>query len=144
MAFIESKIKLPDTKLDNETVGAGFSSRVLRLDAGAKYYSSIEKESLFTNVSGPPTLGIKESQYFRQQSECQPVPLSTRLLWAEQTTNAIAFLHSKNTFHRNNVFVDENTNTLPGTNALLGDFAESSLDEAPCLSWQRRAILALT
>ena len=57
----------------------------------------------------------------------------TKLGWAEQVADAIAFLHEHNIFHCdiccNNIFLDQNLN------AMVGDFAGSSLDGAQCLSW---------
>lgn len=69
-------------------------------------------------------------QYYAKNGH--DTPLSTRLRWAAQITNAIVFLHSKGVLHGdvscNNVFLDE------GLNAKLGDFAGSSIDGLPFLT----------
>lgn len=161
MTFSESKIDVPDHIRHNETVGAGLSSWVHRLNAVAKCYSSTEKTARAREIAVYERLGsvarwhegimrfygiLDEQcvvlqfahngsirQYLSQASRFQRVSLSKKLLWAEQATSAIAFLHSKNVFHCdiscNNIFLDENFN------AKVGDFAGSSIDGAECLSW---------
>jgi len=54
-----------------------------------------------------------------------------RLLWAQQITDAVAFIHSKGVIHGDlqcgNIFLDDNLN------AKVADFAGSSLDGSPLL-----------
>lgn len=161
MAYFESKIEVPHHIRHNETVGAGLSSWVHRLNAVAKCYSSTEKNARAREIAVYERLGSAARwhegilrfygilddqcvvlqfahhgsirQYLSHHSRCQRVSLSTKLRWAEQATDAIAFLHSKNVFHCdiscNNIFLNENLN------AMVGDFARLSLDGAQCLSW---------
>ncbi|KAM4060573.1 protein tyrosine kinase domain-containing protein [Hirsutella rhossiliensis] len=162
MAYSESKIEVPHHIRHNETVGAGLSSWVHRLNAVAKCYSSTEKSARAREIAVYKRLGsaawhpgilrfygildeqcvvlqfaehgsIRHYLGQGQQSRCRRIPLTTKLRWAEQAADAIAFLHTNNVFHCdiscNNIFLDQNLN------AMVGDFAGSSLDGAQCLSW---------
>lgn len=152
----ESIAHIPKLIKDNETVGAGISSWVHRLDAVAKCYTSNDgKErdreiAVFERLCSDAKSNILRyygvwdrcvilqfarhgsiRQYLR--SRTQTPSLSVRLRWAEQVTDAISFLHSKGILHCdiscNNIFLDDNFN------AMVGDFAGSSIDGELCLGW---------
>lgn len=157
--FCESTLNIPNSIRDNETVGAGISSWVHRLDAVAKCYTADdgkerEREIAVFERLRSGGLGWKESilryygvldgcvilqfarhgsirQYLRSSKQKQP--LSIQLRWAEQATDAISFLHSQGVMHCdiscNNIFLDENLN------AMVGDFGGSSIDRELCLGW---------
>ncbi|RSL57393.1 hypothetical protein CEP54_008311 [Fusarium duplospermum] len=154
----ESVVQVPYHIRHTETVGAGLSSWVHRLDAVVKcymsdrgderkreiavyerlasdaiwhngimrYYGVLDEKSVVLQFA--PNGSIR--QYLGRGLH---VPLSTKLRWAEQATDAIAFLHSKGIFHCdiscNNIFLDQDLN------AMVGDFAGSALDQEQCLSW---------
>ncbi|KAK7398273.1 hypothetical protein QQX98_012345, partial [Neonectria punicea] len=154
-------INIPNRVRDNETVGAGLSSWVLRLDAVAKCYSSAENDHKAREIAIYERLGSDGHhhkgimryygilddlgvilqfarhgsirQYSSRLQQREHIPLSTRLAWIEQTADAFVFIHSKGVLHCdiscNNIFLDEHLN------ASVGDFAGSSLDGLPCLSW---------
>jgi len=73
------------------------------------------------------------STYDLNQINLNQINLLIRLQWAEQVTEAISFLHSKGIMHCdiscNNIFLDGQFN------AMLGDFAGSSIDGEQCLGW---------
>lgn len=155
--FHESTIDVPDRIRDTETVGIGLSSWVHRLDAVAKCYNSKESEARAREIAVYERLGTERRegvmrcygvldgqsvvlQFARhgsirqyQHSHYHDTPLPVKLRWAQQATKAMAFLHSRRVLHCdiscNNIFLDENLD------AMVGDFAGSSLDGKQCLSW---------
>lgn len=163
MAMVEeSIIELPNGIRDNEFIDAGLSAWVHRLDAVTKSYSSGRAGDRATEIAIYKRLESEESwprgilrfygvldelsivlqfaphdsirkYYFNRRTQSQRVPLSTKLQWAEQLTGAVAFLHSKGILHCdiscNNVLFDKDLN------AVVGDFAGSSLDGKEFFSW---------
>ncbi|KAJ2898568.1 hypothetical protein MKZ38_003813 [Zalerion maritima] len=157
--FYESTLHIPDSIRDNETVGAGLSSWVHRLDAVAKCYTSDDGKAKDREIAVYERLGSCKAgwrktilQYYGVLNGCVvlqfahhgPIrqylrssqhdpPLFIKLRWAEQATDAISFLHSKGVLHCdiscNNIFLDSNLN------AMVGDFAGSSIDKEQCLGW---------
>ncbi len=157
--FSESRIVIPDSLRDGETVGVGLSSWVHRLDAVAKVYTSnCEKDrdreiAVYGRLqpdmgSWHPAIlryyGVLEGyvvvvqfasngtiRQYLSRDDREPPPLPVRLRWAEQATDAIAYVHSKRVLHSdisaNNIFLDDNLN------AMVGDFAASTIDDKPCL-----------
>lgn len=155
----ESVLNIPKLIRDNETVGAGLSSWVHRLDAVAKCYTADDNKGRDREVAiferlcsddiywqrsilryygvlnGCVILQFARHGTIRQyvQSQTYKPALSVQLRWAEQITDAISFLHSKNIMHCdiscNNIFLDDNLN------AMVGDFAGSSIDDEQCLGW---------
>lgn len=153
------KVEVPDTILENEVVGYGISSWVLRFDAVAKCYLSKEPHlrereiavyKRLTSDDGGchdaivPFYGVLDDrsvllQFARNGSIRQyytkhkyDARLLTKITWAEQAASAIAFLHSKNVQHG-----DISCNNIfldEGLNAKLGDFAGSSIDGQPYLT----------
>ncbi|CAH0054127.1 unnamed protein product [Clonostachys solani] len=156
----ESTIQIPKYIHDNEFIGAGLSAWVHRLDAvvksfpsnlanekdkeiavyrrlgqGGSWYSGILR---FYGILDDTSIVLQHAPYgsirnYFRQCHSQPVPLSTKLRWAEQAVGAVAFLHSKNIFHCdlscNNIFLDKDMN------AVIGDFAGSSVDGGEFFSW---------
>lgn len=156
--FSESPLNIPNSIRENETVGAGISSWVHRLDAVAKCYTAGDNKERDREIAVFERLCTDNLywqstilRYYGVLNECvilqfachgsirqylrsQPSnPLSTRLQWAEQATEAICFLHSKGIMHCdiscNNIFLDAQFN------AMVGDFAGSSIDNEQCLGW---------
>ncbi|ROT35679.1 kinase-like protein [Sodiomyces alkalinus F11] len=146
------RVDIPPRIDDNAIVGTGLSSWVLRVDAVAKCYTNPDErdrevaiyERLGRHKSILPYYGTFEASVLlqfashgtvRQYLDCSHnmPPLAMRLLWAEQVTEAISFLHSKGIFHcdisYDNIFLDASCN------ALLGDFAGSSIDEKEPFGW---------
>lgn len=157
--FEESILPIPSSVRDNETVGAGLSSWVHRLDAVAKCYTSGNEKDREREVAVYERLGHGNDlwpetilKYYGNmndlvilefapygtvrgylRSQHKPTPLSVKLRWARQATEAISILHSKGVLHCdiscNNIFLDKDLN------AMVGDFAGSSIDHEPCLGW---------
>jgi serine/threonine protein kinase len=156
----ESTIQLSKYARDNDFIAAGLSAWVHRLDAVIKSYPLKRSRERDTEISVYRRLGSEKSwhkgilrfygildsislvlQYASHGSvrqylgrpNGQTVSLSTQLRWAEQATEAIAFLHSKKIFHCdiscNNIFLDKDLN------AMIGDFGGSSIDGKEFLSW---------
>jgi serine/threonine protein kinase len=155
----ESTLHIPKLIRDNETVGAGISSWVHRLDAIAKCYTADDNKERDREVAiferlcsddiywqrnivryygvldGCVILQFARHGTIRQylRSQTHKPSLSVRLRWAEQITDAISFLHSKGIMHCdiscNNIFLDSNLD------AMVGDFAGSSIDDEQCLGW---------
>lgn len=153
MSVIEKIVDVPDRIQHTETIGIGLSSWVQRLNAAAKCYKDIEERIREVTVydrlgSGHPGImrcyGTLDHRCLVLEFACHgsvrqyirdhhKIPLALKLRWMEQTTGAIAFLHSNNIFHcdisSNNVFLDENLD------AKVGDFSGSSLDGGDALTW---------
>jgi serine/threonine protein kinase len=160
--FSESTLYIPNSIRENETVGAEISSWVHRLDAVAKCYTADDNkereiavferlcsDNLYWQRAILRYYGVLNGcvilqfachgsirQYLRSQpNKSQPnkPSLPIRLQWAEQATEAISFLRSKGIMHCdiscNNIFLDGQLN------AMLGDFAGSSIDGEQCLGW---------
>ncbi|KJZ70602.1 hypothetical protein HIM_09990 [Hirsutella minnesotensis 3608] len=159
MSITTDKVEVPDAILDNDVVGYGISSWVLRLDAVAKCYLSNEPHlrereiAVYERLTPPdaeshdailPFYGVLDGQsvllqfarngsirqYYAKQNH--DTPLYTRLRWAEQITGAIIFLQSKGILHG-----DISCNNIfidDCLNAKLGDFAGSSIDGLPFLT----------
>ncbi|KAF5024500.1 hypothetical protein F66182_3440 [Fusarium sp. NRRL 66182] len=153
----ESTVQVPASVRTTETVGAGLSSRVHRLNAVAKCYTgnaAIEKKTeiavyerlryrspwhkgimqYYGLMDGSVILQFAQNGTVRQYlGQASRVHISHKLRWAEQATDAIAFLHSHGILHSdiscNNIFLDEHLN------ALVGDFGGSSLDGEENSSW---------
>lgn len=157
----ESTIELPKHIRSNEVVGAGLSGWVHRLDAVVKSYPSDGTSERITEVAVYKRLGADRTwhkgilqfygmldgmsivlqfaqhgsirDYLNANLRRSSVPLSTKLRWAEQVASAVSFLHSKSIFHCdiscNNVFLDKHLN------AMVGDFAGSSIDGEEHCSW---------
>lgn len=155
----ESKLNISKFFRGNETVGAGISSWVLRLDAVAKCYTAADGKEREREIAVYERLGSNSDsrkipilRYYGVFNECvilqlarhgsirrylrfstHKPALSTQLRWAEQATDAISFLHSKGVKHCdifcNNIFLNDNLD------AMVGDFAGSSIDGKQCLAW---------
>lgn len=154
----ESILPIPNCIRDNETVGAGLSSWVHRLDAVAKCYTSGNEKDREREIAVYERLGTVGAcwpetilKYYGELNDLvilqfaahgtvrgylrsrPKIPLSVKLRWAEQATEAISILHSKGVLHCdiscNNIFLDKDLN------AMVGDFAGSSIDDEPCLGW---------
>lgn len=136
-----------------DVVGAGITAIVARLNAVVKFCDPsdshfLEREKLVYQRLGREHCGIVRyfgvlenaiivqfacqtsiRQYFARQRK--PVPLSVKLRWVRQLTDAIGFIHSRNVFHGdiscNNVFLDDKLDVK------LGDFAGSAIDDLPPL-----------
>ncbi|RDA83910.1 hypothetical protein CP532_3674 [Ophiocordyceps camponoti-leonardi (nom. inval.)] len=154
------KVEIPDAILENDVIGHGISSRVLRLDAVAKCYLSKESHlrereiAVYERLTALdaelhdailPFYGVLDGrsvllkfapngsirQYYARDNYCH-TSLYTRLRWAEQITSAVIFLHSKAVVHG-----DLSCNNVfldEGLNAKLGDFSGSSIDGLPFLT----------
>ncbi|POR31803.1 Uncharacterized protein TPAR_07978 [Tolypocladium paradoxum] len=159
MSQTTDKVDVPDAILENEVVGYGISSWVLRFDAVAKCYLSSEPHlrereiAVYERLTSPDGeshdaivafYGVLDGrsvllqfarngsirQYYRKHN--QDTPVHTRLCWAEQITSAIIFLHAKGVLHG-----DISCNNVfldESFNAKLGDFAGSSIDGLPFLT----------
>jgi serine/threonine protein kinase len=147
-----SRVDRPCRIKENGLVGSGLSSWVLRVDAVAKCYKRASERDreiavyerlgyhksilrYFGSLDGSILLQHAPHGTVRQylQSAQHNPPLATRLRWVEQVTEAICHVHSKKIFHcdisYNNIFLDANCN------AMVGDFAGSSIDEKESLGW---------
>ncbi|KAM4056757.1 protein tyrosine kinase domain-containing protein [Hirsutella rhossiliensis] len=159
MPQTSDKVEVPDAILENEVVGYGISSWVLRFDAVAKCYLSTEPHlrereiAVYERLTPPdaephdailPFYGVLDGrsvllqfarngsirQYYAKHNH--DTPLHTRLHWAEQITTAIVFLLSKGVLHG-----DISCNNVfidEALDAKLGDFAGSSIDGLPFLT----------
>ncbi|KAF2241783.1 kinase-like protein [Trematosphaeria pertusa] len=147
----ESVIQWPLGLDVKDLVGAGITAIVARLDAVVKFFGPpelhfFEREKLIYQGLGRDHSGIVRyfgvlenaimlqfasqtsiRQYVARQKQ---VPLSLRLRWVEQLSDAVRFIHSKGVFHGdiscNNVFHDDNLDVK------LGDFAGSAIPPLVC------------
>lgn len=147
------KVEVPYLIRDNDRIGTGLSSWVLRVDAVAKCYTNSEErereiavyERLGRHKAILPYYGSLEAsvllqfapygsvRQYLEDPQSKPPTLARKLLWVSQATEAISFLHSKAILHcdisYNNIFLDTDHN------ALVGDFAGSSIDDKEPLGW---------
>lgn len=150
--MIEIAVNIPRQIKDNDIIGTGLSSWLLRVDAVAKCYTNpVEKDGeiavykrlgrhksildYYGSLDASILLQFAPHGTVREHLSIsgRDIPLAARLRWAEQATEAISFLYSKGVFHcdisYNNIFLDADCN------ALVGDFAGSSIDKEVSLGW---------
>ncbi|ELR02663.1 hypothetical protein VC83_08682 [Pseudogymnoascus destructans] len=149
----ESVIQWPLGLNGKDTVGAGITAIVARLDAVVKFCGPsqlhlLDREKAIYQRLGRDHSGIVRYfgvlenaiilQFASQTSIRQylarhrkQVPLSLKLRWVEQLFDAVRFIHSRSVLHGdiscNNVFLDDDLNNK------LGDFAGSAIDDLPPL-----------
>lgn len=146
------KVDIPHRIRENNRVGTGLSSWVLRVDAVAKCYIHPKERQreiaayerigphrailrYYGCLDGSVLLQFAQHGTVRQylESSRHKPPLGMRLQWVEQATEAISFMHSNRVFHcdisYNNIFLDADYN------AMVGDLSGSSIDGEESLGW---------